>query len=167
MSMCNVIGLLEDNEEQMWSTVEAAVALADAENARLTLAKTCEPGRWLDWMSPFGCGGAFVPPHFDSPDAAARLLAQAAESVPAWIPVTTVLLGADTRKSLRTVLQRYPSGAVVTGPKLLARCRLLGRDLRRMDIQVTTVEPKPQPAASMPRLRSALSELAPSAAAVN
>ena len=73
MSMCNVLGVLGDNEDQVRATLEAAIALADAENARLTLVKTCDDGRAYVWITPFAYGGAYVPPPIDTPARVAHL----------------------------------------------------------------------------------------------
>ena len=105
MSMCNVIGVLGDDEDEVWDTFRTAVDLADVERSRLTLAKTCDDGRSYVWVTPFGFGGAYVPPPLDSPYEAERRLARIAESVPDSIPVTTHVLGPNTQESLVKLLR--------------------------------------------------------------
>jgi len=142
MSMCEVLAVLEDAEDQLWTTFEAAIDLAAAENARLTLAKTVEAGRSYMWLSPFAFGGAYVPPPITAEADAERLLTRAAELVPAWLPVTTLMLGHDTQDALRRLIRNGRYGAVVAGPKLFRHCPRFARDLRRTDIRcVATGKP--------------------------
>jgi hypothetical protein len=143
MSMCNVLGVLGDNEDQIRATLEAAIALADAENARLTLVKTCDDGRAYVWITPFAYGGAYVPPPIDTPAEAARLLARVAEFVPETIPVTTLVLGHDTQGSLVKLVRAGNYGAVVADKQLLAHCRRLRRELRREGIREVPVTLRP------------------------
>lgn len=139
MSMCNVIGVLGDREETMWETFRTAVALAEAEHARLTLVKTCESGRTYVWIAPFAVGGAYVPPPLDSPADACKLLAHVAEAVPDGISVTTLVLGPDTQNALLKLLRERPYGAVVADVDLLKHCRRLRRQLRRDETLVVPV----------------------------
>lgn len=139
MSMCNVLGVLGDAEDRAWAILNAAIALADAENARLTLVKTCDGGRSFVWVTPFAYGGAYVPPPLDSPADAARLLARVAEFVPGTIPVTTLVLGPDTQRSLLRLLRAGNFGAVVADQQLLSHCRRLRRELLREGIREVPV----------------------------
>lgn len=134
MSMCNVLAVLGDSEDQMWETFDAAVSLAEAENARLTLAKTCCPGQTYVWMTPFACGGAYVPPP-QGPEEVNRTLARVVARVPADLPVTTLTLGADTQRCLIRLLREGRYGALVAEADLLKHCRRLRRELRRNEIQ--------------------------------
>jgi hypothetical protein len=134
MSMCNVLGVLDDDEELMWDTLDAAIQLADAEHARLTLSKTCEPGRTYFWLCPFAAGGIYLPPAQDSPEEAGRVLARLAEFVPEWIPLTTLVLGANTSGELRKLVRKGQYGAIVAPESLLSRRSLLSRELRRSGI---------------------------------
>jgi hypothetical protein len=140
MSMCNVLGVLGDNEDQMWETFNATVALAEAEHSRLTLAKTCDDARAYVWVTPFAFGGAYVPPPLESPADAGRILARVVEFVPAWIPVTTLVLGADTQSSLLKLLRKGHFNALVADADLLTHCRRVRRELRRQEIQGVPVK---------------------------
>lgn len=115
----------------MAATLREAVALADARNARLTLVKTCEPGRAYVWVAPFAAGSAYLPAELESPDEAARVLSRFADQVPASIPVTTLVLTKDTQVSLLTLLRQAHFGAIVAEADLLSHCRRLRRQLRR------------------------------------
>jgi hypothetical protein len=156
MSMCNVLAVLGDSEDQAWATLSAAIALADAENARLTLVKTCDCGRAYVWVTPFAYGGAYVPPPVDSPAEAARLLARVAEFVPGTIPLTTLVLGPDTQRSLVRLLRAGNYGAVVADSQLLTHCRRLRREMRREGIREVPVthrlpeRPDPETVAAQP-----------------
>jgi len=118
----------------MWETFRTAVALADAEHARLTMVKTCAGGRAYVWVAPFAVGGAYLSPELDSPEEAARILAGATEQVPDSIPVTTLVLGTDTQDSLRKLLHSGNYDAVVAEASLLSHCWRLRRQLRRDDV---------------------------------
>ncbi len=137
MSMCNVVGVLGDHEGQMWETFSLAVDLAEREHARLTLVKTCEDPRAYVWVTPFALGGAYVPPTIECPDQAAKILAGAAALVPNSMPVTTVVLGGDTQKSLLKLLREGHYGALVASEDLIRHCRRLRRQLH--DDQIRTV----------------------------
>ena len=52
MGAIQVLGVLEDSDHQMWPVVMRAVELAHATEARLTLAKTTDPGRLMRWFAP-------------------------------------------------------------------------------------------------------------------
>jgi hypothetical protein len=139
MSMCNVIGVLGDDEDEVWDTFRTAVDLADVERARLTLTKTCDDGRSYVWVTPFAFGGAYVPPPLDSPYEAERILARIAEFVPGSIPVTTHVLGPNTQEALVKLLRSGHYNALVASQDLLGHCRRLRRELRRQEIQTITV----------------------------
>ncbi len=139
MSMCNVIGVLGDHEEQMWETFSLAVDLAEREHARLTLVKTCDDAHTYVWVTPFALGGGYVPPTIESPDRAAKILAGVAAQVPDSIPLTTVLLGPDTQKSLLKLLREGHYGALVATDDLIRRCRRLRRQLQDDEIRTVSV----------------------------
>lgn len=143
MSMCNVLGVLGDNEDRMWKACEIAVELADAENARLTLVKTCDDGRAYVWITPFAFGGVYTPSALESPAAAAKQLARVADTVPATIPVTTFVLGPETQAALVKLIRSGNFGAVVADADLLAHCRRLKHQLRRDAIRVVSVTLSP------------------------
>ncbi len=148
MSMCDVLAVLEDAESQLWKTLEAAVDLAAMENARLTLAKTAAEGLTSMWLSPFAFGGAYLPPLTDPDIEAERLLAKVAESVPVWLPVTTVTLRRDNQESLRRLIRRSRFGAVVAGPKLFKQYPRFARDLRRAGIRTVFPDANARPDSS-------------------
>lgn len=139
MSMCNVLAVLGDNDDAMWETFDEAVALAQAENARLTLAKTCDDGRSSVWVTPFAFSGAYVPPQFDTPEDAARVLAEVVDRVPASLPVTTVVLNPDTQGALLKLLSCNNYGAVVADCRLLRHCRRVRRALRSGEVREVAV----------------------------
>ncbi len=140
MSMCNVLGVLGDNEDQMWETFNATVALAETERSRLTLAKTCDDGRAYVWVTPFAFGGVWVPPPLESPVEASRVLARVVEFVPACIPVTTLVLAADAQTSLVKLVRAGHFNALVADADLLSHCRKLRRELDRQGIQGVPVK---------------------------
>lgn len=143
MSARHVLGVLEDDGPSLWRTFDCAVALADRELARLTLAKTTDPGVLLRWF-----GGAAMQSvalssdELDFPRIASHTLARVVEFVPAGIPVTTVVLGTNTTRALLAVIERGCFDTLVAGETLLTRRRLrcaLGR------IEIRTVVPAGPP----------------------
>jgi len=134
--VCQVLAVLGDGEESVRGTLQAAIALADSEHARLTLVKTCAPGRAYTWVAPFAAGGAYLPPEIDSPEEAARMLASYAEQVPNSIPLTMLVLGSDTQASILKLLRSGSYGAVVAERGLLSHCRRLRRQLHRDEVQI-------------------------------
>ena len=141
--ICNVLAVLGDGEESIRATFRAAVELADAGNARLTLVKTCEPGRAYVWIAPFAVGAAYMPPELESPDEAARLLSRVAEEVPESIPVTTLVLTADTQASLLKLLRERHFGAIVADADLFSSWWRLRRQLRREHLETVLVNGAP------------------------
>jgi hypothetical protein len=135
MSFRHVLGVLEDDEDRLWTVLDRAVDLAEAECAPLTLAKTSDPGWIVRWLEPFVILSAFLPtvrPDFHAK--AGDRLARAAEFVPGSIPITTLILGLDTPCALRALAQTGTYDVVVATAALLARNRLLTRELRRRGI---------------------------------
>lgn len=159
--ICNVLAVLGDAEESMWAAFHAAVELAHTANARLTLVKTCEPGRAYVWVAPFAVGSAYTPPELESPEDAARKLCCVADQVPDSMPVTTLVLTQDTQASLLKLLEQGHFGAVVADRELLSRCRRLRRLLERQRVYTVIVEVphELQNVGSMPAAIEVLREL--------
>lgn len=137
--MCNILAVLGDREDAAWQTLDAAIELADREHARLTVAKTCGDGHAYVWIAPFAVGGAYIPAPFDSPEEAGERLARMVERVPSSIPVTTVVLCAQTQASLVALLRAGYYSAIIAQPALLAG-RRLRRQLRRDEVIAIPVE---------------------------
>jgi hypothetical protein len=136
MSMCNVLGVLDDDERLVWETLEAAVELAEAEHSRLTLAKTCELNRYM-WACPFPSATLCVAP---APhDSAQHLLAGAVERVPMSLPVTTLMLGSSTIQELRKLLRAGHYDAIVAPRRLLSARHRLAHALERDGIRCVPV----------------------------
>ncbi len=156
MSMRNVVGVLEDDPDRLWSTFASAVALAERERARLTLVKTLETGKVYVWCVPFAAGGVYIPPEEDPGVQAGRLLARAAEFVPMEIPVTTQVLGLDTERDLRRLIGSGAYDAMVADERFLRHRRKLRRDCRRAVVEIVGVTATPHPhAGSATRLSAA------------
>jgi hypothetical protein len=128
------------------------VALADAERARLTLAKTTDPGWMMRWFAPAALQSMCVTAsEADLHMAASHALARAAELVPACIPVTTVLLGKDTGGSILDLVRRRPCDAVVATDALLRRRRRLRRELGHLGVcMILAVRPSVAAAGTAP-----------------
>jgi hypothetical protein len=135
-----VLAVLGDGEESMQATFRAAVELAESTNARLTLAKTCEQGRAYVWIAPFAVGAAYLPPEIESPDEAARLLAQVVEQVPDSMSVTTLVLTSDSQACLLKLLRERHFGAIVAEADLLSRWRRLRRQVRSEQLQIVLIK---------------------------
>jgi hypothetical protein len=136
----HVLALLHDSEPDAWWVLERAVELADAERARLTLAKTTDPGclvRWFSPLTPLCRLAPLVEP--DLGTIAGRRLAQMAETVPATIPLSTVLLPVDTAGALRRLSDSRPFDLVVVAAQPLAHALRLRRELRRLGVSTLAV----------------------------
>jgi hypothetical protein len=143
MSMRNVLGVLEDEEDRLWGTFAAAVELATRERARLTLVKTYEPPQHYMWCAPFAVGGLFVAPDTDPQVEAGRLLARAAEFVPMDIPVTTMVLGIDAHRELRRLVACGAYDALVADADFMRHSRRLSRECRRDGVETVLVPATP------------------------
>jgi hypothetical protein len=139
--MHHVLGVLEDDERSLWATFRRAVQLADEENARLTLAKTTDPGRILRWLSPFTTGWLYVPLDTDPQTTASHTLARAAEFVPGWIPVTTRLLGPRTASAVQDLVAGGAYDALVATERRLAHSPRLRTELERLGLRTVAVAP--------------------------
>lgn len=147
MCIRQVLGVLEDEECRMWGTLEEAVALADAEQARLTLAKTTDPGWLMRWFAPAALQSMCVSAdELDFRTAASHKLARAAEFVPAWIPVTTLVLGENTRSAVIDLLGTGQYDALVGTESLFAQSRRLRCALRRLEVRAVVAGRVPAPA---------------------
>jgi hypothetical protein len=87
VSAHHVLGILEDDEQRLWATLAQAIAVAEAEHARLTLAKTTDPGWLMRWFAPAALNAMCVSSEeLDFRTAASHKLARAAEFVPGCVP---------------------------------------------------------------------------------
>ena len=143
-SFHHLLALIDDDKHAMWSVLDRAVELAEAENARLTLAKTTAPGRVAVCMCSFVALG-YAPPVSDEQlqAEASRRLAQAAEFVPPTIPLCTVLLCADTARGLRRLVQRGDYDLIVAGERDLRHHPSLRRAIRKLGIAALMVSEEP------------------------
>ncbi len=143
-SFHEVLALLDHDEGAMWSVLDRAVELADAERARLTLAKTTDPGRLAKWFAPLAMlSRVAVVADTDTEEFARDQLARASELVPMSVPLTTVLLGRDTPSALRQLAGQRIYDLLVLNPGLTAHCLRLRREIRRLGLCTLTVTPKP------------------------
>jgi hypothetical protein len=139
-SFRHVVALLHDGEADAWAVLERAVELADTERARLTLAKTTDPGWLFRWFSPLTPLCRMAPlPEVDLTTVAGRRLARWAEIVPVSIPVCTVLLPTDTAAALGRLAARTPYDLLVVAASPLARSLKLRRQLRRLEVSTLAV----------------------------
>lgn len=126
----------------MRATLDAAVELAETTNARLTLVKTCEPGRSYVWVAPFAVGAAYLPPEVQSPDQACQLLSRLVAQVPDSIPVTMLVLPPNSQTALLKLLGERHFGAVVADRNQLWHWGRVRRRLRREQLQLVLVGPE-------------------------
>jgi hypothetical protein len=161
-SVRHVLAIVYDGEPEARDVVDRAVQAADAERARLTLAKTSDPGRLVRWCAPLAALGRCAPVLMPDPRSmASRALAHVADRVPASIPLGLVVLAPDTACSTRKLLGRGDYDLVVVSGRELRRDLRLRRVLRRAAVSVVPVregtsplrpDPGPDPAAAEPRL---------------
>jgi hypothetical protein len=141
-SFRHVLALLDDDETAMWTVLDRAIELAEAENARLTIAKTTDPGWIVRWFGPLAvlsrCGTVVVP----DTQLQCSALDRASEYVPASIPLTRVLLGPDTACALRRLAEPADYDLLVVKESLVAHDRALRREIRRLGLCALTVTPQ-------------------------
>jgi hypothetical protein len=144
VSAYHVLGVLEDDDQRLWATLEQAIAVAEAEYARLTLAKTTDPGWLMRWFAPAALNAMCVSSEeLDFRTAASHKLARAAEFVPGCVPVTTMLLGDSTATALAELIARGPHDVVVMSDVMHAHCRRLRCALKTHDIRAVLVPSRP------------------------
>jgi hypothetical protein len=140
VSLGHVLAVLEDNEPCLLATLGQAVSLAELESARLTLAKTTDPGRMTRWFARAAPQTMHVrPSDYDFDLWATYRLTCAMEFVPSSLPVTTILLGQNTARSLLDRIKDGKYDAFVSTDKLLADCPRLSRELVRLGIHTVSV----------------------------
>lgn len=147
-SFRHIIALLDHDERGMWSVLDRAVELAEAERARLTLAKTTDPGPLVRWFAPLAMLSRVAP--VNEPDIqtmAANQLARAAEFVPACVRLTTILLGPDTIRALHQLAASGAYDLIVMRDG--AHSRRLRRELRRLELCTLAVVPEPSSEAGL------------------
>ena len=171
MSFCHVLALLHDGEHDACEVLDRAVQVADADHARLTLAKTSDPGRLVRWCGPLAALGRCAPVLPPDPrSVASRTLAQLADRAPRSIPLCLLVLAPDTAGSMRKLLAQTRYDLVVVSGRALGRDLRLKRLLRRDEVCVLalTADPsepgEPRSAPVEPRLAPAEPLLAPPAA---
>jgi hypothetical protein len=146
----HVLAVLEDSEPRMWSAFDQAVALADEHDARLTLAKTTDPGLLMRWFAPAALQSMCVSADdLDFRRLASHKLALAAEFVPSRIPVTTVVLGFNTTRAVSELVRGGGYDAVVVTGVLLNRHRRLRRELVAGGLRLVVAPRHPDPALSL------------------
>ena len=144
MSAHHVLGVLEDDERRLWATLEQAIAVAEAEHARLTLAKTTDPGWLMRWFAPAALNAMCVAAgELDFRTAASHKLARAAEFVPGCVPVTTMLLGESTATALTELIGRGQHDVVVMSDAMHAHCRRLRCALKAQGVRAVLVPTRP------------------------
>jgi hypothetical protein len=140
-SFRHVLALLGDDEAEMWSVLERAIELAESERARLTIAKTTDPGWIVRWFAPLAalwrCGVMMT---LDTAHNQ-RALDRASAHVPASIPLTRVLLGQDTARSVRGVVERSCCDLLIAPASVMAHNRSLRREARRLELCTWAVCP--------------------------
>jgi hypothetical protein len=144
VTICHVVAVLEDDERRMWGVLECAVALADEERARLTLAKTTDPGWIMRCFAPAALQSMCVSAEdLDFRTIAGHKLSRAAEFVPAHIPITTLLLAQNTTAALTALLRGGAYHALVATDALIAHRRRLRRELRRTAVRTIVTSRRP------------------------
>jgi hypothetical protein len=145
-SFRHVLAVLHDDSRGACGVLDRAIELAEAERARLTLAMVTDPGWVVSWLCAYGAFTCTVPvTDAELKEAAGHRLAQAAEFVPASIPVTTVVLGRDTARAVRRLAEGGCYDLLVVSDRLLARGCKLRHVVRRLRISTLIVSPEPAP----------------------
>src|SRR5258707_12251028 len=101
-SFRHVLAILDGEPEDYRHVIARAVELADAEHARLTLAKTRGPAWLAHGVRVFPLGA--VPPPVDLGPHARDVLPRTAELIPETVSLSSLLLRDDGCLSLRRLL---------------------------------------------------------------
>src|SRR3954452_20603121 len=104
MSLHHVLGILESDENRLWTVLDRAVALAEAEGADLTLAKTSDTGRIMRCLETLVRRSVMSRARPETQPGEVDRLARAAEFVPGSLSIKTLVLGPDTRSALRELV---------------------------------------------------------------
>lgn len=135
----HVLVLLDDDERAILPVLDRAIELAEVEHARLTIAKTTDPGRIVKWFGPMAmitrAGPMIEPPT----DCQRQALDCAAAYVPASIPLTRVLLGTDTVRALDRLAQTECYDLLIVREGFAAHNRGLRKAIRRLGLSELTV----------------------------
>jgi Universal stress protein family len=156
-----VLVLLDDDERAMWRVLERAIEIAEVERARLTIAKTTDPGRMVKWFAPLATvsrAGLMVEPDRESPGC---MLERATASVPASIPVTRILLGDDTARALRRLAESTRYDLAVMNERFAAHNRSVFRLLGRLGVSTLLICPEPSADTDQPAVRTPIVASAP------
>lgn len=146
----HVLVLLDDDERAMFPVLDRAIELAEVEHARLTIAKTTDPGRIVRWFGPMAMisrGGPMIEPPLDCQS---RALDCAAAYVPASIPLTRVLLGSNTGRALRRLAQTQCYDLLIVREGFAAHNRRLRKEIRALGLSELAVHPRSGSPASVP-----------------
>lgn len=135
----HVLVVLDDDERAMYPVLDRAIELAEVERARLTIAKTTDPGRMVKWFGPMAMVSRGGPVIESATDVQSRALDCAAAYVPASIPLGRVLLGADTRRALRRLAQAESYDLLIVRDGFGAHNRGVRREIRRLGLSELTV----------------------------
>jgi hypothetical protein len=127
----HVLVLLDDDEDAMSDLMRRAIELVEADRARLTIAKTTDPGRIVTWFAPLTMLSRGGPMLIPDTDFGRALLDRATAWVPASVPLTRVLLGLDTACALRELVRHGCYDLLIVREGFLARHRALRRVVRR------------------------------------
>lgn len=149
MSLHHVLGVLESDEARLWAVLDRAVALAEAEGADLTLAKTSDTGRIMRCLEPLVRRSVMSRARPGTEAGDVDRLARAAEFVPGSLTIKTLVLGPDTRSAVRELVCCGSYDVVVATVALLGRYRKLTRELHRCGVcalGVPVAAASPQPA---------------------
>lgn len=137
----HVLVLLDDDTIAMQRLMNRAIELADVERARLTIAKTTDPGRVVRWFAPLATLSRCSPMVVPDTDFARTALDRATAHVPASIPLTRVLLGSDTVRALRRLAKTDLYDLLIVSDKVIAHNRALRRQVRQLGLCTLSVCP--------------------------
>jgi hypothetical protein len=139
----NVLALLDHDESATWSVLSRAIEIAEVERARLTIAKTTDPGRIVKWFLPLAMMSRVAPVTEMDIEALAREVDRACECVPDSVPLKRVVLDTDTASALRTLMDGECYDLLVVREGFADNSRAVWKEIRRRKCCALIVCPQP------------------------
>jgi len=147
----NVVGVLESDRGSTDAVIDTVTAIALDSGARVTLAKTCDPGKLMRWLAPCIADALHTGEvERGLTEEARTTLARIAEWLPTDLCFQTIVLGPSTPGALRELVRSEIYDTLVLGHQLLARDPGLERYAHDHAVRIVRVSAGPTAGMSVP-----------------